>query len=228
MKKSILSFIAAQALLTGMALAEPAQLNVTVTGIEIGKPIPEKFAYCTPDGKGKSKSAANINPAISWSGAPAGTKSYAIIVVDKDVPATFELANQDGKTIPNDFPRQNFSHWVLVDVPADVTSIKEGQDSSGTPEGGKKTGKTAYGVSGTNDYAKVYRGSFGGYDGPCPPWNDERLHHYHFIVYALGISNLEPQDVLNGPRVEDLLKPHVLARGEVMGTYTQNPGVMSK
>src|SRR5439155_487726 len=74
-----------------------AALTVTVGGIEEGKPIAEKFAYCVPDGKGQSKDAGgNMSPAISWSGAPAGTKSYAIIVQDPDVPASFESANQPG------------------------------------------------------------------------------------------------------------------------------------
>lgn len=199
----------------------PAALSVAVGGIENNRPIPPKFAYCRPDGNGKSMPSQNINPEIRWSGAPEGTKSFAIIVVDKDVPKTFELANQDGKTIPKDFPRQNFYHWVLADIPAGRNRIAEGEDSRGVTEGGKTPGKTAYGINGQNDYAvKAGMGKGGGYDGCCPPWNDERLHHYHFQVYALDVPTLGLSAPFGGPELERAMQGHVLAKGEVVGTYT--------
>lgn len=199
---------------------EPAPLSVTVSGITDGQPIAEKFAYCAPDGKGKTKNGGNINPAISWSGAPVATKSYAIIVVDPDVPASFELANKDGKTIPADFARRNFYHWVLADIPVGVTSIAEGQNSSGVDP--KPTGATAYGINGKNDYPD------GGYNGPCPPWNDERLHHYHFTVYALDVPTLGLTGDFTGPHMEAALSGHVLAKGKVVGTYTNNKKMLTK
>ncbi|MFO0389307.1 MAG: YbhB/YbcL family Raf kinase inhibitor-like protein [Alphaproteobacteria bacterium] len=222
MKKTLILSTVMPVLWAVSALAQTAALEVKIAGIDNGKPIPEKFAYCAPDGKGKSKSAPNINPQISWSGAPAGTKSYAILVVDTEVPATFDDANQDGKTIAADFPRQDFYHWVLVNVPASITKIAEGQDSNGTPEGGKPVGKTAYGVNLQNDYTKVFKGSFGGYDGPCPPWNDARLHQYHFSVYALSADTVNIAENATGKQVLDTIKPYVLAEGKVTGTYTQN------
>ncbi len=222
MKKHLILSAVMPYLLAHGALAQAANLTVKVGGIEHGKAISEKFAYCAPDGKGKSKSAPNINPEISWSGAPAGTKSYAVLVVDTEVPASFNDANQDGKTIAADFPRQNFYHWVLVNVPASVTKIAEGQDSNGTPEGGKPVGKTAYGMNLHNDYAKVFKGSFGGYDGPCPPWNDLRMHKYHFTVYALSVESVNIADGMSGKEAMAALAPHILAQGKITGTYTQN------
>jgi Raf kinase inhibitor-like YbhB/YbcL family protein len=199
------------------AMAKPGMLTVKLTGIEQGKPIPAKFAYGVPDGKGQSKDGANISPEISWQGAPPGTKSFAIIVVDKDVPQSFELANQPGKTIPNDFPRRDFYHWVLVDIPPTITHFSEGKDSSGVTKDGKPVGKREYGVTGHNDYSP----NNGGYDGPCPPWNDERLHHYYFRVYALDVPTLGLKGSFGGKEAEAVIKGHVLAQGEVMGTYTQ-------
>lgn len=224
MKKIILSaFALASAPAFATSTNPYAELKVKIGGIEHNQTIPEKFAYCAPDDSGHSKDGGNISPSVEWSGAPEGTKSYAIIVVDKDVPAKFDDANQDGKTIAVDFPRQSFYHWVLVDIPPSVTSIAEGQDSKGITPGGKIPGKLPYGISGTNDYAlKAGMNKGGGYDGPCPPWNDERMHHYHFIVYALDIPTLGMEGTISGESAEAAMQNHILARGVVTGLYTQN------
>ena len=227
MKKSAF-FLSAALASAAWAQTDSAKLNVTIPAFESGAPIPEKYAYCMPDGKGRTKDGGNTNPEIRWSGAPEGTKSYAILVIDPDVPASFELANQAGKTIPENFPRRDFYHWVLFDISATVTSIEEGRDSAKVVAGGKPIGKLAYGITGPNDFAKAYGGSYGGYDGPCPPWNDERLHHYHFIVYALDVETLGLSGPLEGKLVQDAIKGHVLASGEAMGTYTNHPGLVKK
>jgi len=207
-----------QSCFIGQALAQPpVPLTVKITGISEGTPIPSKFAYCTADDKGRTKNGDNISPAIAWSGAPAQTKSYALIVVDPDVPANFDTANKPDKIIPMNFARQNFYHWVLINIPTQVTGIFEGKNSSGVTAGGKPVGRTSYGTNGINGYG------FGGYDGPCPPWNDERLHHYHFIVYALDVASLNLPDPVNGSLAKSAMTGHILAQGEVMGTYTTNP-----
>ena len=89
----------------------------------------------------------------------------------------FDDANKPGKLLPDSMPRQNFYHWILLDIPTKrYLDLAEGRDSKNVVPGGKLTGKTAYGTNGKNDYAKFYRsGSYGGYDGPCPPWNDLRF-----------------------------------------------------
>jgi Raf kinase inhibitor-like YbhB/YbcL family protein len=219
MQKTALLALSASFLST-TAFAQTAPMTVNVAGIENDKLIAEKFAFCAPDGKGKTKDGGNVNPAVSWSGAPAGTQSYAIIVVDKDVPAKFDDANKEGKIIAGDFPRQDFYHWALVDIPATLTGIAEGQDSEGLVPDGKPTGKTAYGINGQNDFASFLKGTFGGYDGPCPPWNDERLHHYHFIVYALGVPSLGLKENFTGKQAMEAIDKHTLARGEMVGTFT--------
>lgn len=216
-KKSTLN--APKIALAAMLAVSPASLSVSVGGIENGQPINPKFAYCTQDGSSKTKSGGNINPAISWSGAPAGTKSYAIIVVDPDVPADFGPANKAGKTIHIDAPRRDFYHWVLVDIPPSVTNIAAGQDSKGKES--KPVGQLAYGFTGHNDYGN----SEGGYNGPCPPWNDLRLHHYHFQVFALDVPKLNLPVGFGGKQAIAAMKGHILAKGETVGTYTTNPAV---
>ncbi len=195
------------------ALADAASLSVTSSSIENNKTIAAKYAFCEPDGKGKTKDAGNVSPQIAWSGAPKETKSFAIIAVDPDVPAKFDDANKEGKTIAEDFPRQNFYHWVLLDIPSDISEIPEGK--------GKDFGK---GTSMVNDFASFLKdkpaNTFKGYDGPCPPFNDARLHHYHFIVYALDVPKIEAPENGKAADVQKDIEKHSIAKGELVGTYS--------
>ena len=114
MKKLILTI----ALIASMSLnAQAAELKVQIDGIESDSPIPEKFAHCVARPDNKSADGENISPAISWSKAPEGTKSFALIVVDRDVPLNFDNASKEGKTIEQYAPRQNFYHWILMNMP---------------------------------------------------------------------------------------------------------------
>jgi Raf kinase inhibitor-like YbhB/YbcL family protein len=204
----------------------PKELKVSLGGVKEGEAIPAKLAFCTADGKGATKDGGNRNPSVNWTKGPAETKSYVLLVVDKDVPASFELANQKGKVIPEKFKRQDFYHWALVDIPANVTGVPQGKLSRGVIKGGKKPGKTAYGTQGQNDYATFMEGTYGGYDGPCPPWNDERLHHYYFQVYALDVKELGLKEGFTGKDVLKALDGHIVGKGETVGTYSTNPKLL--
>ena len=204
-----------------VALASPAYaLGIEVDGLKNGQRIPDQFAFCQADGNGKTKPAPNVSPQIRWKGEPKKIQSYALVVVDKDVPASFEDANQEGKTIASDFPRKDFHHWVLVDIPEGISLIRQGQDSGGHAEGGKPVGKTAYGINGANDYASFMSGTFGGYDGPCPPWNDERMHRYHFRIYALDVKSLGLPEKFTAADAMPLIEKHSLGMAEIVGTYS--------
>ena len=69
------------------------------------------------------------------------------------------------------------------------------------------------------------RGDYYGYDGPCPPWNDLRLHHYVFTVYALDVDKLPISGRFTGTEALAALKPHILAQASITGTYTLNPSL---
>ena len=69
-------------------------------------------------------------------------------------------------------------------------------------------------------------GKYAGYDGPCPPWNDEAIHHYHFTVYALDVASLNLEEPFGAPEVLAAIEGHVLAQGECIGTYTLNPALI--
>lgn len=198
----------------------PTPLKVTVEGINADGFIDDKYAFCVIAAQGHTKPGENFNVGIQWQAGPVGTKSYAVIVVDKDVPADFTNANKEGKTLPVSQERRDFYHWVLVDVPTTITAIASGEDSRGQQV--KPVGVVPHGLTGINDYSGG-ENMHGGYDGPCPPWNDERMHHYHFQVYALDVAKLNLTGNLTGPQAMEAIKQHAIAFGEVVGKYTTNP-----
>ncbi len=206
-----------------------ANLNVDIEAWNDGDPIPEEYAFCVPADEGHVAMGANRSPAMSWSGAPAGTRSYAIVCNDPDVPSVADDVNREGRTIPADLPRVDFCHWVLVDVPAGVTSLDKGADSDGVTPRGKPCGPAGYGVRGVNGYTDWFRGDeqmagdYGGYDGPCPPWNDTVVHRYVFTVYALDVESLDLSGTFGRGEALEAMAGHVLAEGSHTGTYTLNP-----
>jgi Raf kinase inhibitor-like YbhB/YbcL family protein len=206
-------------------------MKLTSSSFPNGGPIPNTYALGVPDDESRVTFGPNRNPHLAWSEAPEGTRSYALICHDPDAPAVGDDVNQEGRIVSRDLPRVDFHHWVLVDIPADVREIPEGAVSQGVTLGGKAVGPTPYGRAGRNDYTDWFSGSgemegeYGGYDGPGPPWNDERLHHYHFVLYALDTERLELPDSFNGADARRALEGHVLARAEWVGTYSLNPSV---
>lgn len=203
---------------------------IEIDGITEGRPIPGRFAFCVPATEGHVAMAPNRNPAVRWSGAPSGTASFAVLCIDADAPTVPDDVNKEGATVPASLPRADFSHWVVVDVPASVTGIDEGADSDGVTPRGKPVGATSYGgVVGRNDYTGWFAGdadmagTYGGYDGPCPPWNDERIHRYRFTVYALDVATLGLSGDFGAADVLAAVEGHVLAEASVTGTYTLNP-----
>lgn len=212
--------------LTAVHAAGVETLAVTVTGIKPGGVIPSVYAYCAPAAQGHVTDGPNRSPAIAWSKGPAGTASYAIVTVDSDVPSVFDTANKEGQTIPATLKRRNFYHWILVDIPPAITGLPEGAESRG--HASKPVGPAQYGVRGANDYGVLglVKGPTGGYDGPCPPWNDAIAHHYHFGVYALNVKSLGLMGAFTGPMAVNAMQGHVLAKGEVIGVYSLNPEVV--
>jgi hypothetical protein len=134
----------------------------------------------TCDGEDKS-------PALAWSGAPEGTKSFALVVDDPDAPDPAA-------------PKMTWVHWVLYDLPANATSLREGVASKQLPSGTRE---------GVNDWKQA------GWRGPCPPIG---RHRYFFRLYALDIVLPD----LHRPAkaaLEKAMEGHVLAKAELVGTY---------
>src|SRR5437868_8455819 len=118
-----------------------------------GGAIPAEFAFCAPDAKAHATLSKNRNPQLAWSDVPMGTKSFAIVCHDPDVPSKGDDVNQEGRTIPASLPRIDFFHWVLVDLPASTPSIAEGAFASSVTARGKPGPHAPQGArQGINDY----------------------------------------------------------------------------
>ena len=208
-------------------------MELTTNSFEDGGPIPARYAFAKPDPDSHVTFAGNVSPALQWSSVPDGTRSFALICHDYDVPSKGDDVNQEGREVPEDLPRVDFFHWVVVDLPADLRSISEGEFSDGVVPGGKDAGDAPYGSrQGINDFTGWFSGdpemagSYFGYDGPAPPWNDSIIHHYVFTVYALDTDSTPVSGDFTGAEVRRAIEGHVLDQASVVGTYTQNPRLL--
>ncbi len=202
-------------------------MELTSQSLKEGQPIPRANAMGIP-GAGGPVPGPNKSPHLAWSDAPSGTRSFAVVCVDISAPSKADDANRTDRKIPYDFPRADFYHWVLVDVPATRTTLAEGEDSDGVTPRGKPPGKTAHGVRGINSYREWFGsdpnmgGDYGGYDGPWPPFNDERVHRYVFSVYALDVPSLGLPEKFAAPDALRAMQGHVLAKASLTVTYALN------
>ncbi|HVW25029.1 MAG TPA: YbhB/YbcL family Raf kinase inhibitor-like protein [Polyangiaceae bacterium] len=119
--------------------------STTTSSLKITSPA---FAAMGAIPKKYTCEGTEASPPLEWTGAPAGTKSYALIEDDPDAPDPAA-------------PKRVWVHWVLYSIPASVTRLAEGASSS-LPKGVK---------TGTNDFGKA------GYGGPCPPKGRHRYFH---------------------------------------------------
>ncbi len=135
--------------------------------------IPVKY---TCDGK-------DVSPPLSWEGQPSGVVSYVLIVDDPDAPGRV------------------FTHWVLYNIPASISSL---------PENVPKQKETSYGLQGRNDFGRI------GYGGPCPPRG--KPHRYFFKLYALNVK-LDLPPGAGKREVENAIKGRIIAQTQLIGLY---------
>ena len=134
-------------------------------------------------------SGGNKSPQLAWSGAPAGTKSFALHCFDPDAPTG-----------------SGFWHWVVVNIPASVSELKldAGNPASGLlPKGALQT---------RTDFGKP------GYGGPCPPPNDHP-HRYIFTVFAVSQDALQVTADTSAAVVGFNLNFNTLAKATLMGLF---------
>jgi len=123
------------------------KLAVTSTSFKDGQTIPDTAVF---DGFGCT--GGNRSPQLSWSGAPAGTKSFAITIWDPDAPTGV-----------------GFVHWVLFDIPATTTSLPEGA--------GAKSDAGVGGIHGTTDFGtQAYGGPC------PPPGHGPHHYHFELFA----------------------------------------------
>lgn len=206
-------------------------MKISTTAFRNGEAIPERYTFCKPGSKDAPVAMSdNLNPKLQWTDAPGGTKTFVLLCVDPDVPSKPDDVNQADREVPADLPRVDFFHWVMVDIPASVTSIAEGACADGiTPHGKQSPSGPPGSRQGINNYTDWFagdadmKGNYFGYDGPCPPWNDSIVHHYHFRLFATDLDRCPVDGAFTGAEVLDAIKGHVLAEAEIVGTCTLNP-----
>lgn len=149
------------------------------------RPIALKHAFngfgCTGD---------NISPALSWTKAPAGTKSFAVMVHDPDAPTG----------------GAGFWHWVLLNIPASINHLVQGAGS----------GKGDLLPVGATQIATDF--GFAGWGGPCPPVAD-KAHRYHFTVYALKVEKLELPSTATASLAGFMVNANALGKATLTGLY---------
>lgn len=210
-------------------------MKVWSDSIESGARIPEAHAFCRYAGGAGADLSKNVSPHLAWSDLPEGTRSLALVLHDPDVPSRPDDVNQEGRTVPMDLPRVPFYHWLVVDLAPEAGELAEGEFSTGVTPRGKDGPEGPRGTRvGVNDYTgwfegdEAMAGTYFGYDGPCPPWNDALLHHYHFTLYALDVVRAPVEGAFRGPQLLEALEGHVLGSASFMATYAVYPGAKEK
>lgn len=146
-----------------------ARITVTSPAFEDGGAIPARF---TCDGAG-------VSPPLAWSGVPDDASALALVVDDPDAPGG------------------SYTHWVVVDLPADTASLDTGARPPGTRIE-NSAGDASYAV-------------------PCPP---SGTHHYRFTLYALDHrTGLDGDASLD--EAYDAIESRTIGWGRLVATYSR-------
>jgi Raf kinase inhibitor-like YbhB/YbcL family protein len=150
-------------------------IKVSSTAFEEEGMIPAKYTCDEED----------VSPPLAWDSIPEGTKTLALICDDPDAPVG------------------TWVHWVLFNLPADISELPENIPPEKELENGAKQG--------TNDFGRI------GYGGPCPPGG---THRYYFKLYALDVE-LDLEAGERKPQLLEAMEGHILAEGQLMGRYSR-------
>ena len=170
----------------GASVADAQNMSLTSSEIKEGGTIANEQVF-----KGFGCTGGNVSPGLSWSGAPSGTKSFAVSIYDPDAPTG-----------------SGWWHWVVFNIPANVTSLPKGAGDVKTklmPKGAIQS-RTDFGT--------------GGYGGPCPPTGD-KPHRYQITVFAVDVDKLPDakNDTASAALVGFDLHFHSLAKATLTGMY---------
>ncbi|MGV0816334.1 YbhB/YbcL family Raf kinase inhibitor-like protein [Martelella sp. AMO21009] len=157
--------------------ASASALELTSASFDDGDVIPVRHSL-----RGSGCLGQNISPALEWKDAPRETRSFAITMFDPDAPTG-----------------SGWWHWVLVNIPADVTALAEG-----VQPGKALATRTDFGMA--------------GYGGPCPPAG-AAPHRYVITVYALDVDSLPLDDMSSGAMAGYMINSHTLAKAHVTGLF---------
>jgi len=182
MIRSSLLFAAGLAL-AGSACADSFKLSSA--DIKSSAPIADEQVFAGFGCTGK-----NVSPALTWSGAPKDTKSFALLVHDPDAPTG----------------GAGWWHWVVTNIPADVGELPKGAgkaDGSALPKGAAQT---------STDFGGP------GWGGPCPPAGD-KPHHYNFTLHALKVDKLDLPPGATASLAGFMINANSIGKATLTGKY---------
>ena len=164
---------------------ETAVFALHAPDIAPGQVIPSRFAE-----------DQRRSPHLIWSGAPDGTRSFALAITDPDLPEEFN------------FPRA-FAQWLVHDIPAAVHELTEGASGTALMPSGA--------IELNSDFVTFRIPGFGrGYGGP---WPSDRPHRYVFTVYALKTERLAIDPDANLIAFAAAVMPAVIASASFTAVY---------
>ncbi|HEY0800969.1 MAG TPA: YbhB/YbcL family Raf kinase inhibitor-like protein [Steroidobacteraceae bacterium] len=171
-----------------LSVAFAADFKLTSTDVGPDKPLARDFVF-----SGFGCTGGNQSPALSWSGAPAGTKRYAVALFDPDA-----------------MQGRGFWHWLMVNIPASTTSLSR--------DAGKNDGSKL--PSGASQIRNGFRAI--GYGGSCPPPADEP-HSYVLTVYALKLSALEVPEGASPATMLTAIEANSLGKAALVYHFGRKP-----
>lgn len=160
------------------------KFTLTSPDVHQGQKIANQYAF-----NGMGCTGTNTSPALSWSGAPAKTKSFAVTMYDPDAPTG-----------------SGWWHWVVFNIPANATGLPKnaGDLAANLAPAGSVQSRTDFGKP--------------GYGGPCPPKGD-KPHRYVFTVFAVNVDHLDANADASPAFVGFNLHFHTLAKASFTAKY---------
>ncbi len=172
--------------LVGSSAAFAQGMTLTSSDFKEGANIANEQVF-----KGFGCTGGNVSPALSWSGAPSGTKSFAVTMYDPDAPTG-----------------SGWWHWVVFNIPPGTTSLpKDAGDL-------KKRLMPKGAIQSRTDFGTDV------YGGPWPPSGD-KPHHYQITVFAVDVDKLPDakNDSASAALVGFDLHFHTLDKATLTGLY---------
>jgi Raf kinase inhibitor-like YbhB/YbcL family protein len=182
MNKIRIAALAAALAVTGAAHA--GKFSLSSPDIKPGGKIADEQVF-----NGFGCSGKNVSPALKWSGAPKGTKSFALLVHDPDAPTG----------------GAGWWHWVVINIPADAKALPKGAGGAGgeLPAGAVQIA-TDFGAP--------------GWGGPCPPAGD-KAHRYNFTLHALKVEKLELPEGARASLAGFMVNANSIGKARLTGKY---------
>lgn len=165
---------------------QSGKFTVTSTDITAGTRIKAAHVF-----NGFGCTGGNVSPSLKWSGAPTGTKSFAITTYDPDAPTG-----------------SGWWHWVVYNIPRDVMKVEQGAGDA------SRQLLPAGTVQGNTDFGSP------GYGGPCPP-KGRKPHRYTFTIFALDVEKLELPANATAAFIGFNLNAHTLGKARLTALYAR-------